>query len=141
MRNRGCLKGNSIRKIVWSHFSGWSRFELNLSWFWVMFGMINFAQRDWFEEIMDSFDYLRRGAGGGNQPPSNVECNSRCTRVQFEVFFLAVAAKHEYLAAVVFNSKYIGCVFCVILFLVVVTKTGLRYLFRRVCSEARIFLQ
>jgi hypothetical protein len=107
-----------------------------------MFGMINFAQRDWFEEIMDSFDYLRRGAGGGNQPPSNVECNSRCTRVQFEVFFLAVAAKHEYLAAVVFNSKYIGCVFCVfILFLVVVTKTGLRYLFRRVCSEARIFLQ
>ena len=55
---------------------------------------------------------------------------------------LAVAAKHEYLAAILFNSKYIGCVFCVfILFLVVVTKTGLRYLFRRVCSEARIFLQ
>ena len=78
-----------------------------------MFGVINFAQRDWFEEIMDSFDYLRRGAGGGNQPPSNVECNSRCTRVQFEVFF-AVAAKHEYLAAIFFDSKYIGCVFCVL---------------------------
>jgi len=51
------------------------------------------------------------GPGGATSRPQMSSVIRDAPEYSLKFICLAVAAKHEYLAAIFFNSKYIGCVF------------------------------